>query len=291
MAIVLATALAAGVYAAGALRQPTGPAAGLGPDHPAMPAGHGAVGMSQRGEADLLHVASFNIRRGRGRDGRVDLARTEACLGGFDIIGLNEIDGGWPFGLARDQTRVLGERLGMAALFAPTERRFWHPHFGNGLLSRLPVLSWSRIPLTQHAAISRRNMLLVRLAAGDHVLSVMITHADSGPDRDRQIRAVAAAFAALPAPALLLGDLNAGPDHPAVAGLIRGDGVVAGNGAIPPLAGGIDWIVARGLQAEDADACDVGASDHPRVAVTFRLPDAPAAETRAAPAAIAGEER
>lgn len=289
VAIVVATALAAGVYAAGALRQPTGPAAGLGPDRPAPPGAAAAAGLSEGDEPGLLRVASFNIRRGRGRDGRVDLDRTLACLGGFDVIGLNEIDGGWPFGIARDQTRVLGERLGMAALFAPTERRFWHPHFGNGLLSRLPVLSWTRIPLAQHDAISRRNMLLVRLAAGDHVLSVMITHADSGPDRDRQLEALAAAFATLPAPALLLGDLNAGPDHPVLAALTAEAGLAAGNGSLPPRDDGIDWILARGLQPVRAGSCDVGASDHPRVAMAFRFPEGPADEAGAADAMPAEE--
>ena len=269
VAIVVATAMAGAVYAAGALRQPIGPAAGLGPDAP----GAGSHATDGRAPA-IIRVATFNIRRGRGRDGKVDLRRTEACLGGFDVIGLNEVDGGWPFGLARDQATVLGERLGLASLFAPTERRFWHPHFGNGILSRLPILSWSRVPLTQHEAISRRNMLLVRLQADDHVLSIMITHVDSGPDRDRQLAVVLDAFSRLPEPAVLMGDFNARADHPALAEFLQRGAIIASNGAMPPAPEGIDWILARGIRPAGTNACDVGASDHPRVAVEFRWPEA-----------------
>ena len=137
------------------------------------------------------------------------------------------------------------------------------------------------MPLTQHDAISRRNILLVRLQADDHVLSIMITHVDSGPDRDRQLATVLEAFSGLAAPALLMGDFNARADHPELEAFLRRGDIFASNGALPPESDGIDWILARGIRPAGSDACDVGASDHPRVAVEFRWPDAlvPATDT------------
>jgi len=58
-------------------------------------------------------------------------------------------------GVARSQAQVLGEKLNMQWLFAPSENRWWHESFGNGVLSSASVRDWRRVPLA-HGSVSRR---------------------------------------------------------------------------------------------------------------------------------------
>src|SRR5688572_7316293 len=85
-----------------------------------------------------LRVGTFNIHSGRDAAGKFDLARTAACLERFDLVALNEVRGAYVW-QAGDQAELLGRRLDMPWLFAPTTRRWWRDDFGNGLLCSLPV--------------------------------------------------------------------------------------------------------------------------------------------------------
>ena len=122
--------------------------------HIGYAAGHSLYGRTQTVPADLttIRFATFNIRGGKGQDGVRSLDRIAACLKGFDVIGLNEVHGPLHLFSDRDQAKVLGETMDLAWLFAPTERRWWRDHFGNGILSNLPVANWQRIPLAARAA-------------------------------------------------------------------------------------------------------------------------------------------
>ena len=95
-----------------------------------------------------FRVASFNIHGGKGRDHRLDLGRIGKCLAEVraDFVGLNEVHGTC-FGTRLDQAAELGQDLNMAAIFVPTERRFWQPSFGNGLLSRVTTTPVHMLPL------------------------------------------------------------------------------------------------------------------------------------------------
>jgi endonuclease/exonuclease/phosphatase family metal-dependent hydrolase len=249
-------------------RQATGVAAGIGPQ---VAAGAAAE------PGDRLVVAQFNIRRGLGPDleGRGALGPMAECLAGIDVAGLNEVDGGWPFGLAANQAAGLGRRLGLGAVFAPTERRLWHPHFGNALLSAWPVHGWVRLPLPFEAGPARRNLLYARIGAAEDPIRVVVTHIDRKGDHDRQLAAALAFFRGLEPPVVLLGDLNATLDHPRIAGIVAEPGVVASNGWHPPqaAAGVVDWILARGFRAVRAERCRSAASDHARIALELeRMP-------------------
>lgn len=278
-AVVVVLLLAGGLYAWLALRQPVGPGAGIGPQVAATAA-------AEIGPA--LSVAQFNIRRGRGVDGDRDLWRTAACLTGMDVIGLNEVGGGAVFGLGRNQAFRLAGQVGLAAVFAPTEWRFGHAHFGNGLLSALPVLGWVRVPLLHADSTARRNVLIARLLYEDVPVTVLVAHVDRIDDRERQLPALLELFLAAPQPSILLGDMNATADHPAILAIRTRPDVVVSNGnlpGLPPRPGSVDWIMARGFEAVGASVCDVGASDHPRVALELVLdPPPPGPATPAAPA-------
>ena len=263
--------LAAGVGLA-SLRSPVGEADGTG-----------AVGQVAAGE-DLrttIRVGTYNIHRCRGTDGRRDLARTARQIDGLDLVGLNEVAGAGPAG-GGDQAALLGAATRMAHLFAPTERRWMRCYFGNGLLTALPVERWQRrrLPGTLHRRF--RNYLLAIVRAGGRRVHVIITHVDRGPDRHDQLRTVADLFLRLPAPAILLGDLNTDEADPVLAAILTAEGVGDPVGEVlgGKARGRVDYLLVRGLETVDAGLRWSEASDHPVAWAELRLRPSGAAGTR-----------
>ncbi len=266
---ILAGAIALAVWI-GSIRGPAGQATGFG---------IAGIAMQPVAQGERLIFANYNIRTGRGLDDQRDLDRTAECLKGVTVAGLNEVRGSAWYGRDRDQAETLAGKLGMGYLFAPTERRWGREHFGNALLTRLPVSEWLRIQLPRQHSDSHRNMLLADLtlppgAPTGGRIAVLVAHVDTRADREIQLAAVFAMFRTLREPAVLIGDLNAGPEHPDIARLLTAPGVVGTNGARPPgeLSGRVEWVIAKGLKVLDASRCDNGASDHPRVALEVATP-------------------
>jgi len=83
-------------------------------------------------------VATYNIHRGRGLDGRTRLERIAAVLASIDadIIALQEVVGASP--MKPGQAAELGAALGMGWVMSPT-RHLRTALFGNVVLSRYPV--------------------------------------------------------------------------------------------------------------------------------------------------------
>lgn len=212
---------------------------------------------------ETIRIATFNIHGGKGGDGKVDLDRTAHVLGGLDIVALNEVDG--DLFLRRNQAGVLADSLGMAWIFAPTERRWWHDHFGNALLTTIEPESFFRIPLpgTQHEG--HRNAILARFRHAGHDLRVLATHLDRVIDREVQLEHVIELFLGLEEPVLLMGDLNTRPDDPRMRRLLSTPGVVdagsAAEGEGPNTH--VDWMLVRGLRPLAAGYERTEASDHP----------------------------
>lgn len=258
--LALAAVVAAGAWT-GSQRQPMPPAF-----HQAA-----ASSLPESGAGRPIAFGQFNIHRGRAADGDIDLERTAECLRGLDIVSLNEVAGGGLLGGA-DQASALAERLDLRPVFAPTERRYWHPHFGNALLAAGEPASWLRLPLPRAESDGYRNMLLATLRVDSIEIALLVTHVDSGPDRDAQLAAVLALFHRLAPPALLMGDLNATISHPLIAALLDTPGVVATNGSLHPTDNPrtVDWLIGHGFEPLEASQCDNGASDHPSVSLVAR---------------------
>lgn len=224
------------------------------------------------GESRVLRLATFNIASGRGKDGRVDLGRTIEQVKGFDVVGLNEV-GAETLDVGVNQARQLGEMLHVPYLFAPTEYRFWRPHFGNGVLSVLPVEGWVSVPIVSTQAAGHRNVVLLRVMRAGVGVNVLVTHIDRGPDRAAQVAAVTRVFGALAPPAVLMGDLNTLPDDPLLAPLRALAGVREPLAEVgTPSQRRIDYIFTRGLTTRDAGVEAVGASDHPLVWAEVEVP-------------------
>lgn len=226
--------------------------------------------------ADVLRVATFNIHSGRGRDRRSDLTRTAAVFSTPpDLLGLNEVRGTWHESLGRNQGAELGMKWGMQSAFIPTERRWWHDHFGNAMLTRVPIRQIHRLPLAGLRGKAFRTATLVQFEFQNRFVQVLSVHVDSQSDRERQLQAVLALFTGLQAPAILLGDLNSDREDPQLQALLARPDVVdplkdapgGGNrGRLP-----IDWILARGFRSRSGQFIVNEASDHPAVVAELEL--------------------
>jgi endonuclease/exonuclease/phosphatase family metal-dependent hydrolase len=218
-------------------------------------------------------VATFNIHGGRDARRTPSLDAIAAALRGYDFVGLNEVRGPWLWQSA-DQAELLGRAVGATWLFAPTEHEFWHHEFGNGALSRLPVGRWQRLPVAAQERSTFRNWVVIDLPTMP-ALKVMVTHLSRAAEsiRHAQLAEVDDYFCSLPAPCILMGDLNTKPDDPAMQRVLRRGQVVD---ALAPLNATdpyrIDWILTRGLTTRDCGRIDTGASDHPLYWIEFVLP-------------------
>jgi endonuclease/exonuclease/phosphatase family metal-dependent hydrolase len=263
-ALVLVAGVLLGVAATGFRRQLTGPAQGR--------AFQGEIQAAAQSPGAMLRVATYNLHGGRDASGRASLDRAADCLRQADVVALNEVCAAIWAGHG-NQARDLGERVGLAWLFAPAERRWWRDHFGNGCLTSLPVTHWQRIPLAGPKRGSRRNLIWVQLHYQGRSLQVLITHLDRQDDREEQLQAVSRLFLAMREPCLLLGDLNSREKDPIMQGLLATPGVRDPIreclGAATPER--IDWVLTRGLRGVQAEICDHGASDHPCFRVNLEM--------------------
>jgi len=202
----------------------------------------------------LVH---FNMRSGIGLDDTRDLNRTAEVIRRGDFITLNEVRGGY----FSNQADELGQRLTLNALFAPTEHTRFRDDFGNAMLTRLPVDSWTRFPLPGTQASGHRNVTLVRTRIGDVPTTIMFTHIDRVIDRAQQLAVLWQLFSNTPAPVIVMADFNTRADDPLLAPFLP----YVLDHAATTQPGTIDWIFARGVTALETGTVQNVASDHPMV--------------------------
>lgn len=130
-----------------------------------------------------LVLASYNIHRCYGRDGRFDPARIRRVLRqlGAQVIALQEVE------LAHDANDLLEyfcEQGPWQAIHGPTLTRS-SGHYGNALLTALPIRTCQRIDLSQPGR-EPRGAVLAQLDHPDTPLTVMATHLGLRPGERRQ---------------------------------------------------------------------------------------------------------
>ena len=94
-----------------------------------------------------IRVATYNIHRCRGLDGRTIPARVAEVIGAInpDVIALQEVIGAGPHGAGHAEE--LGALLGMGWVMAPV-RHLRGSLFGNVVLSRYPIRDHSQYDLS-----------------------------------------------------------------------------------------------------------------------------------------------
>ncbi len=230
---------------------------------------------SPESEGSVLRVGTFNIHSGKGRDRKTDLARTASVLKvPLDVVGLNEVRGTWSQSLGLNQAEQLSQLWGMQSAFIPTERRWWHDHFGNALLTRLPIRQIQRLPLPGRRGKAFRCAALSQVEFQKQAVQLLTVHVDSQSDREPQLQAVVSMFLALQPPAILMGDLNSTSEDLQMAELLARPDVVDAQQDMPLDARGrkrIDWILARGLRCRTGQVVENEASDHPALVAEFEI--------------------
>jgi endonuclease/exonuclease/phosphatase family metal-dependent hydrolase len=198
---------------------------------------------------EIVRLATFNLLHGRSlSDGKVHADRVAAAVADLDadVLGLQEVDRAQPRSGLLDLTGIAAEALGapvhrFAAAVVGTPGERWqpwrsdddntHPLYGIALVSRFPVTRWqiTRLPpapIRSPVYVPRpgggltllrdepRVVLAAVVETPDGPATVATTHLSFVPGWNvRQLRTAIRALRALPAPRVLLGDLNlpAGP--------------------------------------------------------------------------------
>lgn len=189
-----------------------------------------------------MRLATFNLLHGRSlSDGNVHAERVAAAVAGLDadVLGLQEVDRGQPRSGLLDLTTIAATAMGaaehrFAAAVVGTPGETWqpwnpghddtHPQYGVALLSRYPVLRWqvTQLPAARLRAPvwlptggirllrdEPRVLIAAVLDTPGGPVTVANTHLSFVPGCNvRQARAAVRALRALPAPRVLLGDLN-----------------------------------------------------------------------------------
>jgi endonuclease/exonuclease/phosphatase family metal-dependent hydrolase len=230
------------------------------------------IGVKKEQPSSCFRIGTFNTHGCKGLDGRLDVDRVAMCLKDLDFVGLNEVHGP-SLCEKQDQAALLGQRLGMAWLFTPAIRQWYWMEAGNGLLTKMPVLAWRRIPLIRDADYSYRNAVQVNLQqendSDGRVIHVLLTHVNRRHDSEReaQLKEVISMFMDMAEPAVLMGDLNSTAQDTQIRQLMSSVGVIDTVGQVlgAKYPERIDWIFVRGLRCLEAGIVENDASDHPLI--------------------------
>jgi endonuclease/exonuclease/phosphatase family metal-dependent hydrolase len=156
-----------------------------------------------------LRIATYNIHRCRGLDGRTKPERIAAVLRAIDadVVALQEVIGAGPNG--RGQIEELGAMLGMGWVMASARHLRGHL-FGNAVLSRLPITQHLEHDLSWKTCEPRR-MQRVDIAADGCLLHVYNVHLGTALLEQRHQAEKLAAVVTdrhVGGPKLVLGDFN-----------------------------------------------------------------------------------
>jgi len=161
------------------------------------------------GPRPTLRVATYNIHRCRGLDGRTRPERIAAVLASIDadVIALQEVIGPGP--ADGGHAEEIGALLGMGWVMAPARLRRGR-QFGNAVLSRLPIAQHLEHDLSWKTCEARR-MQRVDIAAPGHTLHLYNVHLGTAIlERRHQAQRLAAIVCDrhVSGPKLVLGDFN-----------------------------------------------------------------------------------
>jgi endonuclease/exonuclease/phosphatase family metal-dependent hydrolase len=202
-----------------------------------------------------LKVATYNVHRCVGTDGREDVGRVAAVLAELDadLVALQEVESR-PSRTRLRQGEDLARRTGRELLEGPLLFE-GAGQYGNAILSRFPLAALRRHRFPR-AGREARGFMRAELADGDgRAWHVIATHLDLAPRaRSGQLGILAAELLLAPFPAVLMGDLNEWRRWTRALNLLGRSGRLlpprpSFPSRLPVLA--LDRIVARGAAVEE----------------------------------------
>jgi endonuclease/exonuclease/phosphatase family metal-dependent hydrolase len=235
-----------------------------------------------------LRMMQYNLHVGFSTAGRLDLEAIAAVIeaADADVVTLQEVSRGWVITGPVDMLSWLAQRLDMVPVAGPTAD---DGQFGNGILSRYPVVAVERGDLPSEGQALKRGYLQVDVDAGETTVRVIATHLyqyiDKPEDsviRQTQVAALLAGWNSAPR-TVIAGDFNAWPEHAEMvmmgdAGLqdvggLLGSGPAYTNPADAPVQR-IDYIwLSPDLTPSSFAMPQTTASDHLPLLVTVQLPE------------------
>jgi endonuclease/exonuclease/phosphatase family metal-dependent hydrolase len=156
-----------------------------------------------------LRIATYNIHRCRGLDGRTNPSRVADVIRAIepDVIALQEVIGAGPY--LPGHAEELGAQLGMGWVMAPT-RHLRGALFGNVVLSRHPIIHHAQYDLSWKTC-EPRCCQRVDIAFGDDTLHLYNVHLGTA-FLERRYQAgrlsVIVHDRRIPQPKVVLGDFN-----------------------------------------------------------------------------------
>jgi endonuclease/exonuclease/phosphatase family metal-dependent hydrolase len=239
-----------------------------------------------------LRAASFNIHHGVGLGGLLDLERIAVVVEqtGADVVGLQEVDNHWSErSNFIDQARWLAERLDMHVVFGanldldPPAPGAPRRQYGTAILSAHKIRASTNTLLPRPLGGEQRGLLEAQIKVRGIPVRVFNTHLqhDSQVERLAQVDRIRHVLATADESVVLLGDLNATPETPEIAGLTDllvdawltagvGDGFTF-DAATPHAR--IDYVMSSGdIVARTAAVVTTDSSDHLPVVADLALP-------------------
>lgn len=175
-----------------------------------MNATRGAARPPSEATRASVRLLAWNVRHCRGLDLRVQPGRVVDLVAALepDVVALSELDVDRVRSQRVDQPEWIAARLGMGVVFAETL-----DGYGHALFSRLPFASAEIVRLAHTPLTEPRSAIDAVFATGDDAaLRVVSTHLGlTVTDRAMQVGGILARVSPSEAPAVVLGDLNAGP--------------------------------------------------------------------------------
>lgn len=156
-----------------------------------------------------LVVASYNVHRCVGADGRHDPERTARVIRELDadVVALQEVDARYHLEDGLDQFEMLARLTGYEAVPGPTLESH-RGQYGNALLSRIPIERVRKLDLSFRRR-EPRGALDVELGWAGRGLRVIATHLGlARAERQHQVARLRSVLPEGNHPLVLLGDLN-----------------------------------------------------------------------------------
>jgi endonuclease/exonuclease/phosphatase family metal-dependent hydrolase len=168
-------------------------------------------------------VMTYNLNDGFNPQGKLDIDEIAKVIENNrpDIVALQEVSRGSLVNGRLDMLQWLSHRLQMPYVYGPTNG----PFTGNAILSRYPIEAYIRATLPPPELVTPRGFIVALINVNDtqqlKVISTQFDDGKNGPDNQQSEAQAIIDFRGALGSMIIMGDLNAPPESPAIDKLYR----------------------------------------------------------------------